>query len=763
MGPMRSPETRSRVNPRSIYYDGAEIPLGEIEGLFRLPPGVSLDVHRKVLLIGSKGSGKSTFLRFQQQTYPGLALRVDLPYALGALAQVEGRGALDPDAEVEGDAAVEGKAACLLGLAICEHFSRINDEPIDGSIISLLVPSQLLPTGTTFDVSGIEALRQGLLSHDSERFLSIHQSRPLSEMITRLAESSERPARRLLLLMDRADMIALPAVRAASQVLDQGGSYNAVIATRPGARWPAEELTQYGIVAGDSFAIEHLGIDPRSDEWRLFVRGALNAQFHDEVGRAGENLIQSIITLSRDSVRCALQLTAKALQESEYSPEATTAALLSSLKNNQILSAQKTLPGPLHDFGGIIRKARDQVKLRTGSAVVRTAVELRLTLPAEAAARGERMEYTDAVLSALRCGAMAMPSGVPWIPGSIPEVVEFSPVPLWDPEDGLWTYPAVAKGSAPPAVRLEWSAADVDRFRAARRAYPIFIGYRFRAAESRQFRTDIAKAIAGRSRGDSFPILDGHVDSGVEWASEIRRRIRESVLMVADLTGLRKEVLVESGLAYGLGKYLIPVVDSDKLSNSIPLWVRSRQIGTFGSRSGLTRLANQIVDHAKHPRSGPRPKSPSPRVVGWLGGGQWADSGKRQVAALCLSEGLEFKIEHLENPESAIETSCRAGIIIACFDGTDDDWLVHYCSGILLARVYAAAAGKLLRRLVIVEPPSRTTGSLRRSSAQFVADSLVHTRATVAITDIAEVHRFVKEYVSRLLEWDERMRKEPES
>lgn len=254
----------------------------------------------------------------------------------------------------------------------------------------------------------------------------------------------------------------------------------------------------------------------------------------------------------------------------------------------------------------------------------------------------------------------------------------------------------------------------------------VFIAYRMSSNASRKFRSELELLL------DDCTIKDGHVGPGVDWAPEVRRRIKNSKLLVADLSGPSREVLFELGFAGN--KDMIPVALDQAAWATLPRWITSKQVQEYAS-GGIHNIAESVRLRVQSQR---RVRNRPPPVPGQLAfitrrGGGWFDSTRARIELLCNeyeTDFFEYLEEDLQSPED-LRAALRASIIVGVIDGLQQDYVVHYLLGDIVRRSPAGAGSKEGQGLKRVGIALLET----RASEQYVADSL----RRVSSSQIADV------------------------
>jgi len=286
----------------------------------------------------------------------------------------------------------------------------------------------------------------------------------------------------------------------------------------------------------------------------------------------------------------------------------------------------------------------------------------------------------------------------------------------------------------------------------AKRKPTIFVAYRMSNPSSITFRSEFAAAL--REHGD-VDIVDGHVDDGIPWAEEIRRRIKRAKLVVADVTGPSRDVVFEAGVASN--KPLLPVVHKDSDRDDLPDWITAWQIRAYGG-AGSARIADTAWNRlaVSNLRGGNRPP-PIPGRIVWLQSrdSEWADTAFDRFRLLARERDLTIDRVYPEDLTSNqdLRQHLMAWLMIGCADGGQQDYAIHYFAGDIVARPDSGSgkgAGEKIRRAMIVLSPDVQTrqlavaNSVTRAPSQLIASCTEDGFAALA-------HKHLDRYRSWLL------------
>jgi hypothetical protein len=276
----------------------------------------------------------------------------------------------------------------------------------------------------------------------------------------------------------------------------------------------------------------------------------------------------------------------------------------------------------------------------------------------------------------------------------------------------------------------------------------IFIAYRMNNEESKTFKSDLKDAVLRYPDLSSFNIVDGHVPAGVPWAPTIRSRIASAKVVVGDVKSMRREVVFELGLAYGLGKVAIPVVSSQGDNSSLPRWIVGTQIGQYGTSQGINGLVTSIATLLSDPEfiTVPRPRTPVPGLAVWLRRLNWNEHALAQFSTSAQSEELTVEVFTDDTPEDIIiRRAAMANLLVVSLDGTQLDTLMHYVCGAVAAKPTAGYGRLLSRKILIFEEPG--------SGGTFIAEGLRRCSDTVRVIPLTEITQKTEEFGMSYKKW----------
>jgi len=686
------------------------------------------------LIVGSRGVGKTTLFRYLKQVHHGLAVHISLATELASLTKQAGLGPLSTDCPPEIEPLVIGKATALLALSLVQRLS--------GKGLSIPHPQlrACLPDAANKVKSAdLVNIRRVIATSPLPHFAGISETRPLPELVNALGESSVRHKGPLLLLLDRADMVLTPALVPVIELLDQSGSYIALVAMRPGHAGETLSKTSETVLAGDHYGIVHLGVNPRSEPWKRFMAEAIEAQLGDRYLGIAEPVRGTVLELSRDSIKPALEVLTRYLGAPPILAQKELIEALEDARENLFTASQSMLQRYHPDYRSLVNSIRDEVVSRYNT--VPRSVTVLIKPQGQPGMFDGTNRLSRFVELALRCGAVCMPEGTSWSPGLHPLEVEVPPLLLWRASDEL---PGEARPLSARVARRESEFLNLQG--APPKPPSIFVAYRFNAAESKTFRVSIERAVRSHPSLAEVRVRDGHLPAGTQWPEAIRTLIRTSRAVLGDVTGMRPDVLFELGFAYGLGKTTIPVISRSAADDTLPTWLGATQLGYFGSVADELSIVTSILSHFLDPEfSRPRRSpTPIPGLAVWIRSLDWNADALDKFKTAAGREGLSSEVFGDGNPdESVLHRAASANLLVVNLDGTSADALMHYVCGAVIAKPKAGYKRLLPRKILVLEQP-------HHGNRTFLAESLKRCHETVIIsspTSIGfDVQKFGEEY-----------------
>lgn len=420
--------------------DGEAIDPELLRTTFRSPPGLPVfPPTRSTLLVGARGSGKTTLLKHTEANDTVCAIYVDLRTVFNEVSSDTGAAGLTLDQiSAQDEGPIQDKAMALLMVDVSQKLASVLQANRDDSLIASL--SHLwdhFPGGRHTELAWIY---QNVPTFEPSRFRARPNVRDLIDYLERAHQIVRTTLkRRLLLLVDRAEEIPYPALIPVLQLLDQGRSFQTIAATRPGMLGLSTTQSFSLPRPGDHYDIYHLGSRPYSKEWQAFQRNVMAAWIPQTTSRLPPPALATVLKVSRDSLRCALEFTYNALDESGiFSAERF---------NNNILNSQGVLLAAANgasrrlgfDLGEITNEIRKKyrnyrlpVRIQVTQSPSDAPEQLSLLGNGPVAARISA-RHESFVRIGLRTWFFSTIDGESWSPIEVPRELEINPLFLWYP------------------------------------------------------------------------------------------------------------------------------------------------------------------------------------------------------------------------------------------------------------------------------------------------------------------------------------------
>jgi hypothetical protein len=697
-------------------------------------------------------------LRYLERVHDGLVVYLSLAPDLSSIGEDLPRGFLAVDAEIAEERRIVGKAVSLaaVNMAIQATDRGVSVSP---DLLIPALPDRLIRRPRALTPRVLGRILQTVEREPLETFSPLASGHVLQQFAAGLGRTANEQAHGpMLVLLDRCDMVVPACLAAVFQLLDQDDAYTAIAAMRPGPS-PPPALTDHPIraAAGDHFDVLTLGGRPRSPQWRAFVRASLEQQ--PQLGPVLKSLsrstIDGVIRLARDSVKVAVDVLGRASGYPEPEQEGAVVDALEDVASSLAVSTRGVLRQFHPDVGGLLRQFR--------ADAVTTAMRpsYPFVVAVDKPGQGSLLETTtdtDRLIAVgLRCGAFCLPEGAGWAPGDRPQEVEVCPLLLWRREDGL----ASTTGAQ---VRVKKAPRELLGRRGRAHVVPsVFCAYRMQNAKSQQFLEALGREVKRHPALSSTDVrvTHGKTEPGERWPKTIRDRIEKARAVVADMTGMRPDVVFEAGFAYGRSTPIIPVVETRESRRQVPYWLTELQTAVFTDAAGMSGVINRIVSILSEPKQARRgPPKPAPGTIVWLRTLKWQVDELEQVRRLASEEGLVLEVYPLPGDGSAtapvpeadelpaeelLPRAARANLLIISLDGSDGDSLMHFVAGAVAARPKTGADGAS-RLVLVLERPGY-------SPSEFVADSLSRVTEVVRIVSLEQVLVECRKFAERYARW----------
>jgi len=420
--------------------DGERIGDDLLKNTFRNPPGVPVfPPTRSTLLVGARGSGKTTLLKHTEATERACAVYCDLRTVFNELSADTGAGGLSFDQipqKTEG--LIQDKAIALLMIAVSRKITtrlQLTADPYLSNALEHLWPN--MPNGSN---TSSEWIQRNVATFEPSKFRAKPNFQDLYDYLDamhRLVEGKTRTG--LLLLIDRAEEIPYPALTPIIQLLDQSRPFQAIVASRPGMIGLSTNLSFSLPRPGDHYAIYHLGASPYSDDWQSFQRKVMTAWIPRTLQEIPATALATILKVSRDSIRTALELAYNSLnEEGKFDPSRFNLAF-ENLQHSLLDAANGTARSIGIDLAHITKDIRKKyrnyrlpVKIRVTDLQKKTE-QKQLTFLDDGGDTKMSPRLERFIRIGLRTWFFSTLHGESWSPNSVPEVVEINPIFLWYP------------------------------------------------------------------------------------------------------------------------------------------------------------------------------------------------------------------------------------------------------------------------------------------------------------------------------------------
>jgi hypothetical protein len=285
----------------------------------------------------------------------------------------------------------------------------------------------------------------------------------------------------------------------------------------------------------------------------------------------------------------------------------------------------------------------------------------------------------------------------------------------------------------------------------------LFAAYSFGVAASRAFRMTLEQHLRRSESLREVRVTDGHVPVGKSWPAEIRRRLKEARLVVADLTLLSPEVLFECGFAWGLSRPILPVTRLSPNVDRLPRWLTDLQVGDTSTAAGWMHLVDSVSSHLRETKGSRKLRGLPPAVPGRLVVLPYLPidtPAVEQVQHIARRYGLSVDVidtlpEVLAVTEpSVIHRVAQASLLVAGLHHAPSDSFVHFAAGVVVSHPKAGASDRLLNRRVLLVVTS--AAAIR----ELAADSALKVEQTVRAAAWVEMADEVALYGRAYQRWE---------
>jgi len=402
---------------------------------FRWPPDLDKELTRSTLLIGTRGAGKTMFLRRCRHQGPGLSIYADLRKILNPITSDTGAAGLSfREIPASQEQAIRAKAIVLLAQWL---FASVwdNKVPLDISLLQRVLPPDLRSHTGSSVPEYLDSLREAIEVAPLGIFAQNMRQSAFEDLLQRIGETVKEGYGSLTLLLDRAEEIPYPGLPPVMQLLDQRHEFLTVVASRPGILGPDHQMSYDVPVPGDHYNLKHLGSSPYSAEWKAFMAEALDAWLPREVTNISDDELSWLLFVARDSMRNALEILYNALDAQNVYDAIRARKQLSLIRDTQLKAAQGQMRRLNDDLGGLVRRVRQ----RLGTVKLPVAVSIGgLPEPSLFSSPRHIREMTrdeQTIYLGLRTGFFTTMDGFTWHPFRNVECVEIPPLFIWEEGD----------------------------------------------------------------------------------------------------------------------------------------------------------------------------------------------------------------------------------------------------------------------------------------------------------------------------------------
>jgi hypothetical protein len=421
-------------------YDAEKIDKKLLKVQFKQPPGVGeLPPTRSTLLVGARGSGKTMLLMAASTKTDYTALYGDLRKILNGVSADTGFSGLSFNVRPSEERYLQSKAAALLGLWVVRE-SLNRNLPVSILYLRKLVPDEL-SSQVDEDITdeAISLLAEKMSELRPSAYPKVARLDILCMLIDEISQKAiSRHKKGLVLLLDRAEEVPFPGLVPVLRLMDQDNSFRAVVACRPGILGSSPNIDPSLPTAGDHFDVRHLGHSPYSDEWNVFQREVLSAWIPESVKALPIKVLHTLLKISRDSLRTALELVYNSSDERTRYNENLSNCAIENLQAQLLDAAQGTLHTLNNDLSVLIRNIRKAdgyhlpvaLEMRfQGSGEKNISNQLSLLTNNSSYENATKLEQF--IRLGLRTWLLSVPHGMRWSPSVQLSQIELNPIYLW--------------------------------------------------------------------------------------------------------------------------------------------------------------------------------------------------------------------------------------------------------------------------------------------------------------------------------------------
>lgn len=547
----------------------------------------------------------------------------------------------------------------------------------------------------------------------------------ITEVANDLGEVLRGSGRKLLVLIDQADKVPMLVAEEVARLLDKGGTHVCILATRPYPTAPDPWIIPNYIKAGDDYTLFTLGDAPRTDRWQTFLLSILKRHISERTFAQVEQRIDSLCCLAGGSVRTALLITQRLeyllINNKNYDSAWESAVMAEAEQEvNLARNAISAFCGAPLKFLNVIRELTYEAMRERGTASL--APTIMKINPDEPGQHGLFSHLTDSaevfVRAASKAGIIWPTAAQSWIPDYILDEYHVSPLLL------LGDSPYLVHQFHKQDISIQVSASDLAHWashpgaaRTRNRRARVFVSYWMSRGAGR---ARVEKLLADEIGGE-VDILVGRAEGSGPWVKAIIDNMRQADVEVIDLTMPRRDVFVELGIAAGLGKPTLLVVEEEAQRQNLPAWLQHLQVLQFGTTDGL----REIIKNLRRITGGASKNSekwtedldgnrielrPDPHLIGCIGTAAFLASSWRDGPHAAIGENdlksREADASDQDNPDilyDCLKLARESTTLALHFTGETTDYLCCVAGGVLASRrIYKLKNKRQFHRKIIV-------------------------------------------------------------
>ena len=327
---------------------------------YRPPPELGPFLTRSTLLVGTRGAGKTFYLRHLRHSFDGFSIYADLRKILYPITSDTGAGGVTfKEISATEEPLIQRKTISLLAYWI---FSRAVDANLN---INVKYLKKCLPQKISDIINEkkehLDDVYDPLEISPLSDFSGSSRVGHFEDLLQHINEISQQEIGQMAIFLDRAEEVPYPSLTPILSLLDQRFGFFVVVASRLGILGPDHQLSPAVPIPGDHYNVKHLGYLPYSADWKEFVISVLDAWLSlCDISITRDDL-SWIINISRDSIRTALEILYSSIDENGSYNSSKAINQMQLIRETQLKSCQGQLRRLISDVPGLIRKTRARV------------------------------------------------------------------------------------------------------------------------------------------------------------------------------------------------------------------------------------------------------------------------------------------------------------------------------------------------------------------------------------------------------------------